>query len=151
MINIHDKEKVFDAIDKFKEDAKPLFGKLTPQHVLEHLIMSLHISTNKRKIEFLGDQEVAKKIKATLIYSDAEVPQGVKNPLLTDELPPLKFKNIEEAKEELKAELEYYYSYKTQNPVATAVHMRMDVLTIDEWSTMHSKHFTHHFKQYGLL
>ena len=151
MINIHDKEEIFDTIDKFNEDAKPLFGKLTPQHVLEHLMMSLHISTNKKIVEFNGNQEVADKVKATLIYTDAEVPQGVKNPIMTDDLPALKFATIEEAKQELKNELEYFYEYKNKNPNATSVHMRMNVLTIDEWTTMHGKHFAHHFKQYGLL
>ncbi|MDX2174092.1 MAG: hypothetical protein SFY56_13395 [Bacteroidota bacterium] len=151
MINIHDKEKVFEIINNFQKDAKPLFGKLTSQHVLEHLMMSLHISTGKRVIEFKGNEEMAQKIKANLIYTDAEVPEGVKNPLMTDELPELKFENIEIAKQHLKSELEYFFEYKKNNPNAKSVHMRMNELTMDEWSVMHGKHFTHHFKQYGLI
>ncbi len=151
MINIHDKETLFSFIDKFKEGDTPLFGRLTPQHVLEHLIMSLHLSTGKKQIVFNGNQEVADKVKATLIYTDAQVPQGVKNPLMTDDLPDLKFTTFEIAKQELKNEIEYFYEYKNQNPKATFIHMRMNELTIDEWTTMHGKHFAHHFKQYGLL
>lgn len=151
MINIHDKEKVFEIIDKFQKDATPLFGKLTPQHVLEHLMMSLHISTGKRVIEFKGNEELAQKIKANLIYTDSEVPEGVKNPLMTDDLPELKFENIEIAKQNLKNELEYFYEYKKNNPNAKLVHMRMNELTMDEWTVMHGKHFKHHFKQYGLI
>ncbi len=151
MININDKEKLFASIDKFKEGAKPLFGVMTPQHVLEHLIMSLHLSTGKKQIEFKGQQEIADKIKATLIYTNTELPQGIKNPLLTDELSPLKYNSLEVAKQELKNELNYFYNFRQNNPTFMAVHPRMNNLNLEEWTIIHSKHFSHHFKQYGLI
>ncbi len=151
MINILDKETLFYIIDKFKDNVKPQFGQLTPQHVLEHLMMSLQLSTGKKQIEFKGDQELAEKVKANLIYTDAEIPQGVKNPLLTDELPVLKFETIEIAKQELKNELEYFYNFRFQNPTSEFIHPRMNTLNMYEWTIMHNKHFAHHLKQYDLL
>ena len=151
MVDINNKHVLFSSIDKFKEGAKPLFGILTPQHVVEHLITSLRLSTGKKEIEFTGNQEIADKIKAVLIYSDAEMPQNIKNPLLTDGLAALLYKNLEESKEQLKEELVYFYAYKAQNPMATGIHPRMNVLSMEEWSVIHGKHFAHHFKQYGLL
>lgn len=151
MINLNDKETLFATIDKFKEGATPLFGIMSPQHVLEHLIMSLHLSTGKIQIEYKGQQETADKIKASIIYSNDEIPQGVKNPLLTDELGLLKFDSLELAKQELKNELNYFYNYRQNNPLHTAIHPRMNVLNMDEWTIFQSKHFSHHFKQYGLI
>ncbi|MEO6302983.1 MAG: hypothetical protein ABIP51_07405 [Bacteroidia bacterium] len=151
MIDINNKEKVFATIDKFSEEMTPLFGKLTPQHVLEHLLTSINLSTGKRQIEFFQTQEMADRFKAKLVYTDAEIPQGIKNPLLTDDLPELKYHSLDEAKQKLKAELEYFYEYRSQNPNAMGTHPRLNSLTMSEWTTMHTKHFSHHFKQYGLL
>ncbi len=151
MINFNNKAEVISYINQIKTGMQPKFGILTPQHVLEHLMMSLHLSTGKKQIEFKGTQEVAEKVKAVLIYSDAEMPMGIKNPILTDELAPLAFENIETARTALKNELDYFYTHLAEKPNATHVHPRMNELTVTEWSTLHGKHFAHHFKQYGLM
>ena len=151
MINILDQESVFKTIDKFEPHLQPIFGQMSPQHILEHLILSLHLSTGKRKIEFKGDDELAKKIKASLILSDAEMPIGIKNPLLKDVPEDLVYETIDEAKRGLKNELTYFYKYKSNHPNATSIHPRMNVLTIGEWAILHSKHFSHHFKQVSLI
>ncbi len=151
MINILDKEQVFAYIDKFDAETKPLFGVMTPQHILEHLMMSLHLAGGKLKIEFKGDLAMADKVKANLIYSDADLPQGIKNPILKDEPNPYVFKTIDEAKQALKNELEIFYKYKSENPAAKNVHPRMNLLTLDEWVILQNKHFKHHFKQVGLV
>jgi hypothetical protein len=151
MINILDQETVFKTIDKFEPHLQPIFGLMSPQHILEHLILSLHLSTGKRKIEFKGNDEMATSVKATLIYSDAEIPMGVKNPLLKDVPEDLAFATINEAKQALKNELTHFYAYKSNHPDASSIHPRMNVLTIDEWAKLHSKHFSHHFKQVSLI
>lgn len=151
MINILHQETVFKTIDKFEPHLQPIFGQMSPQHILEHLVLSLHLSTGKRKIEFKGDDEVAEKIKASLIYSDAEMPIGIKNPLLKGVLEDLVYNTIDEAKQALKNELVYFYNYKSDHPDAASIHPRMNVLTIDEWAKLHSKHFSHHFKQINLI
>lgn len=151
MVNILNKDSVFAYIDKFNTECKTQFGVMTPQHIVEHLAMSLHIATGKLRVEFTGNVEMAEKIKQKLIYTDTELPQGIKNPILKDEPNPYVYKTIDEAKAALKDELELFYKYKSENPNATHVHPRMNVLTIDEWVIMQSKHFTHHFKQVGLV
>jgi hypothetical protein len=151
MINILDQETVFKTIDKFEPHLQPIFGQMSPQHILEHLIPSLHLSTGKRKIEFKGNDEMASKVKAALIHSDAEMPMGVKNPLLKDVPEDLVYTTIDEAKQALKNELNHFYIYKSNHPDASSIHPRMNVLTIDEWAKLHSKHFSHHFKQVSLI
>jgi hypothetical protein len=151
MLNILEKEKVFSIIEKFEVDLKTSFGVMTPQHILEHLIMSLTLSTGKKIITFNGNQAVAEKVKAALIYSEMILPQGIKNPLLKDVPGDYVFADIAEAKKALKEELNYFYDYKENNPNAKFVHPRMSELTIDEWTVMHSKHFSHHFNQVNLI
>lgn len=151
MVNFNNKTEVISYIDQITTGMQPKFGILTPQHVLEHLIMALHLSTGKKQIEFKGTNEVAEKVKSVLIYSNAEMPMGIKNPILTDELAPLAFENIEAARTALKNELDYFYTHQIQSPDAMHVHPRMNALTVNEWSVLHGKHFTHHFKQFGLL
>lgn len=151
MVNFNNKEEVISYIDRIQEGMMPRFGLLTPQHVLEHLRVSLLLSMGKLNIEFKGTEEVAQKIKAGLVYSDAPLPQGIKNPTLGDTPPPFVFENIEIARAELKKELDNFFDYKAQYPEALNVHPRMNKLAMQEWTIMHSKHFTHHFRQYGLI
>ena len=93
----------------------------------------------------------ATKIKSKIVYSDAELTQGIKNPVLGDEPPALVHSNIQQAKQELFREIEYFDRYYKTNPNAKNTHPRMGELSHIEWLTVHGKHFTHHFKQYGLI
>jgi len=92
------------------------------------------------------------KAKQAFIYSDVEMSQGVKSPLLPAEGPiPFEFSSLEEAKRNLNKELDDFESYHAAHPDAFFVQPRLGKLNYKEWSIFHSKHFTHHFKQFGLV
>jgi hypothetical protein len=92
------------------------------------------------------------KAKQAFIYSDVEMSQGLKNPLLPAEGPiPFEFSSLDEAKKNLNKELDDFESYHTAHPNAVFVQPRLGKLNYKEWSIFHSKHFTHHFKQFGLV
>ncbi len=150
-LNINNQEDIFSRLKNLDKDATPQWGLMTPQHIVEHLAFSVAISSGKGPQHLYSQQEVADAIKQKIIYTDAELTPGVKNPILGDELPALVHKDMQAAIENLKAELDYFEEYFNTNPQAKTTQPRMGLMDKTEWITLHNKHFTHHFKQYNLV
>jgi hypothetical protein len=151
MIDILNTTRLQNTISKLNANAKPLWGKMSPQNIIEHLAGAVKMSTGKVIVKRYTTPEEAQVIKEKLINTPAEIPAGVKNPLLTDEAPALMHKDLDAAVAELFNEINYFKEYYKQNPNAIHTHLRMGDLTHGEWLTLHNKHFTHHFKQYNLF
>lgn len=47
MIDILDRTKLFEILNKLQADDKPEFGAMTPQHMVEHLTFSVRFSNGK--------------------------------------------------------------------------------------------------------
>jgi hypothetical protein len=151
MTDILNTEQLQNILGKLKADSKPLWGKMSPQHIVEHLGKSMQMSYGKFKAGFYFTKEEADKLKEKLIYGDAQLSPGIKNPSMGDEPPPLLHPDLDTAHAELNAEILNFTKYYELNPAGTNTHPRMGELKHKEWLVFHSKHFTHHFKQYGLL
>ncbi len=150
LLNIYNTEEILTKLNTLHKDAKPLWGKMTPQHIVEHLTFSLQMSTGKNPQRLHFADDVAEGIKRKIIYSDIEIPEGVKNPVLGDEPPPIVHPDMRTANQNLLAELEHFHNHYKENPEAKNMHLRMGLLNKQEWTIFHNKHFTHHFKQYNL-
>ncbi len=95
--------------------------------------------------------EEARAIKQTMIYSDTEIPKGLKSPLAGDGPDPFRFSSLDEAKKDFNKQLDDFENYFKNNPSAAFIQPRMGSLNYSEWIILHNKHLTHHFKQFGLL
>ncbi len=151
MVNILNTDQLHQTLSKLNADALPVFGKMSPQHVIEHLTKSLKTSAGKFAVKSHLAPEEAAKLKQKLIYSDFQLTPGIKSPILGDEPPALSLKDLNEALTELHKEINYFESYYKTNPEVTHTHPRMGELKYSEWLIFHNKHFTHHFKQYNLI
>ena len=139
-------------LESLKADARPAFGIMTAQHMVEHLIWSLMVSNGGKKSELHFRQEKAEKMKDALIYTDAEMPIGFRAPVLpVGEVIPLEYPNLEEAKRVFMEELSKFHDYFEKNPEATEMNPSLGLLSHKEWLVFHEKHFIHHFKQFNLL
>jgi hypothetical protein len=148
---LNNREELLNTFKNLDVNTKPLFGKMSPQHVVEHLTFSLGVSIGKGPGKQFTTPEEGEAVKAKLIYSDAEMPQGIKNPILGDEPPVLKFATMNEAIEHFKLELDNFDKLYNENPGTKMIHPRMGPLDKKEWTTLHNKHFTHHLKQFGVM
>jgi hypothetical protein len=151
MIQITKQESLLPLLKQLYPETKAIFGKMSAQHMIEHLILTLKIASNKIPHPSYFREEKAQAIKQAIIYSPLEMPVGFKAPMLTDDLSPLLHTTLESAITELTEELTYFDNFfkatigiKTMNP-------SMGELNYDEWVIFHNKHFTHHFKQFGLV
>ncbi|RAI84157.1 DinB family protein [Algoriphagus yeomjeoni] len=146
-----DPNQIDKKLQKLENDKVPLFGIMTPQHMVEHLTITVKISYNRLKIPEFELSEKQKFQKTALLESPMEFPIGIKAPgLKAGDLMPLRSSNLDEAKQQLIASIKAYNTYFELDPHATTVHPRFSSLTYEEWEIFHPKHFKHHFKQFGI-
>jgi len=152
-VDITNRSELNSFLDNLTEDTEPKWGQMKAQNMVEHLAKVLQYTNGKKEIAQRTTEEEGLKAKQFLIYTDAEMPMGLKSPLLpSGEGPiPFEFTSLEEAKENLNKELNDFETYHANNPDALFVQPRLGKLNYKEWIIFHNKHFTHHFKQFGLI
>ena len=152
MITITNRTLLESMLANLKPDTVPAFGTMTPQHMIEHLIDTVRFSNGVHPQELLSLTDAAEQLKQFFIYSDSELPTGVKSPLLPSEgLAPLKQPNLAAAITQLVDELAAFDLYFQQNPSMSPINPFMGALIHDEWITFHNKLFGHLFKQFHLF
>src|SRR5690242_14585709 len=76
-IDINNRELISHALTKLKADSKPIWGKMTPQQMVEHLIDQVE-HTNGKKIPTLDvPEDAAAEQKQIWIYTDIAIPHNV--------------------------------------------------------------------------
>jgi hypothetical protein len=143
-------EVIVKRLETLKDNSPSEFGIMTPQHMVEHLILTIKLSYGRIKIPEFEPSEKQLLQKQTLLYSEITFPRGVKIPALGDQLLPLHFPDLPSAKLELSKSLNEYRSYFEANPKAKTTHPRFGKLSHDEWDRFHKKHIDHHFEQFGI-
>ena len=137
-------------LNNLKEDTKNLWGKMTPQHMIEHLILSLQISNNKLATSCFTPEEKLPTLKKVLM-SERPFPKGFVNALTGDGLPELTYSDLSKAKSVLEQETKDFYLYFEKYPDAKLINPTFGELNKEEWEQFHKKHFTHHLSQFGLV
>lgn len=152
MIDILNRNALFSYLAKLKADDEPAFGRMTPQHMVEHLAFAVSFSNGKLPQQHHYSEEKREKIKTYLLTPGTEITQGFRSPVLpVDELVPLQYKSLEEAISVLDKELNALVLFFKENPEATPINPTMGKLVYEEWIIFHNKHFLHHFNQFRLL
>lgn len=137
-------------IDGLMEDTPAQFGIMTPQHMIEHLIITVKLSYGRIKLPEFEPNEKQLAQKQFLIYTDMEFPKGIKAPLIGEKLLELKYTNLETAKSELLQSIDKYKTHYAEFPKDQTVHPRFGKLNYEEWELFHRKHFQHHLGQFGI-
>jgi len=141
-------EKVL-LLAKLQPETKPLWGIMSAQHMVEHLILAVKMSNGKIQTECFNPPEKLLALKRYLM-SSRPLPKEFVNPLIGAGLKPLQYSSLSEAIAVLKIEIEGYYSYFEKNPDATLVNATFGELNKIEWDVFHEKHFKHHYTQFGI-
>ncbi len=149
-IDVTDRPALNQYLSQLQPNTIPQWGALTPLQLLEHLVVTIEYSNGKKQTVCNLSIEEAEKRKQYMIYTDAEIPLGIKTPNKDDDTPAAFFPDITEAIAALNNELNVFEKYFAIEG-ATAVHPGFGELHHKEWLVFHSKHFTHHLKQFGLL
>jgi len=145
-MNLIDK---IESLKKLKVDQKPLWGKMTPQHMVEHLYKALQASINEISFNIFTEERKIPVLKR-LFLGDKALPKEFMNPAIGPDLMELDFNNMETAILELEKILERYEQFFESNPTIKTAHPVFGNLTKAEWDIFHQKHFIHHFSQFDI-
>jgi len=105
-----------DAISKMQYNLAPQWGKMTLQHMIEHLSLLFKIANGSNPVEITVPLDKVEKIKRIALFSDREFQQNFKAPILPDEPLPYKYNGMTEAIDHLKTEIEKYHLHYKNKP-----------------------------------
>jgi oxepin-CoA hydrolase/3-oxo-5,6-dehydrosuberyl-CoA semialdehyde dehydrogenase len=143
-------ETIESKISKLRENTIAQFGIMSPQHMIEHLTITIKISYEKIKLPDFEPTKRQLAQKEALIHTDLEFPKGIKTPGLEDKLLDLRYPDLETAKRELLKSIDEYNRFFHSNPDKLTTHPVLGKLSHPEWEEFHSKHIRHHLSQFNL-
>jgi len=143
-------KELIAKIDSINEQTPALWGKMTPQHMVEHIAVTLWMSAGKIPVKCYTPED---KIPFMLRFleSDKPMPRNFVSPAVGEHLLPLRFDSLEEAIQNLKDGFQAFTAYFEANPEATLTNPAYGELNYAQWQRFHEKHITHHFSQFGLV
>ena len=145
-------EKITELLNKLTEDAKPQWGILTPQHLLEHLEEGYKIlSGGIQDFEIVTPEKIIDKVHNSL-YNYDKFPKGTQFPTMKKgALEALVHPDFATAKAKFLEAREQYKTFFKENPEAVLKNMVFGALNKYESYLLERKHLNHHFEQFGLL
>lgn len=144
------KHILMDAIDSLTEQIQPLWGKMSAQHMVEHLIWAFELSTGKVKIQCKLPENIIDRPKK-LLFTNKPTPRNFKNPVLSDSPSPLRFSSLADSKSALRKEINLFYEHIIDKPEAIHNHPILGPIGTEDWECVHFKHCYHHLLQFGLI
>jgi oxepin-CoA hydrolase/3-oxo-5,6-dehydrosuberyl-CoA semialdehyde dehydrogenase len=138
-------------IDKLTESTKPVWGIMTPQHMVEHLVLAVKSSNGSLPIDKCMNPPEKFHVLKKFLLSPRQLPKNFVNSVIGDELKPLLNSNLDFAKEELLKEVMLFDQFFNNNPSASPINATFGPLNKEEWIIFHKKHFNHHFRQFDLI
>jgi len=148
-ISYMNKETLLQRLQNLSLKTEAKFGIMTPQHMVEHLVLSLKMAAGRIPIPTIEPNEKQLAQKQALLFSDIPFPKGIKAPGLPDTLLDLRFPDLATAKTELIKSWDAYQLLFQENPTKQTPHPRFGLLNFEEWERFHAKHLDHHLSQFG--
>jgi len=141
--------EILKSLNQLSPDQKPLWGKMTPQHMVEHLYKTMQASINEITLNIFTEERKIPVFKR-LFLGERPLPKEFMNPAIGPDLLKLEFKDLNKAIIELENVQKRYEQFFINNPSIKTVHPVFGYLTKEEWDIFHQKHFKHHLSQFGI-
>lgn len=143
-------EQAPQILNTIPEDRMPEWGKMSAQHMVEHLGIIFMISAGRIKPKSIPESEQS-KLYDLLTSKDFEFKPNTSSPALPKDPLPLHFATFPLAKEAtLQAIERFRENFKDAAAHAKVEHPVFGKLSYEEWLHFHNIHLQHHFKQFGL-
>ena len=142
-------ETMLSILNRLSSSKTPLWGKMNAQEMVEHLSDMLMMSRGTGNFSIDVDAETIAR-RQQFLSSDKEMAKNIAVPF-TKEIIVLRHDELELALDEFAEEWINFTEYYENNPSASVIHPYYGDLDFNLWLKMHDKHFTHHFKQFGLI
>jgi len=139
-----------DAVASLDDGARPRWGAMTAQQMVEHLQWGFEVSTGRVVLECTVPEAKRTRLKPFLL-NDTPMVHDFRNPALAGGLPALRHPGLPEARAALAVEVARFLEYERSSPGAVHTHPVFGPITVEEWSRAHFKHAYHHLLQFGLI
>ena len=137
-----------EKLNDLSPDTPAQWGTMKLQQMIEHLSNSLDLSMGQLETELSIAEEHLPKTVASLL-SDQPMPRGYKI-AYAPENPSVRNDSLELAIDEFSTKWVDFEAYYREQSDAKNLHAVYGQLDYALWLRVHSKHFTHHFKQFDL-
>ncbi len=139
-----------DLLDKLKPGAKGSFGIMTPQHMVEHLIVVVKSMAKK----YDGEREMPPNKRQLgfqkFIRNGCVMEHRPSNKTIAD-LPTLKYESLDEAVAVVPEAVQRFYKFWEDYPTYKPYFSFMGEVTFEELEIFHFNHFKYHLWQFGLI
>jgi oxepin-CoA hydrolase/3-oxo-5,6-dehydrosuberyl-CoA semialdehyde dehydrogenase len=141
---------IWELLTRLEPNTPAQWGTMTAQHMVEHLIFPLQIGRGVLQVGVVTPEAKVERVKQLMLLGEAPLKKGFAAPFLPEGLLPLQFENLTLAIEALKKEVEEFMFFFETYSGHSSSHPVFGPLNKEEWLLFQSKHFTHHFSQFGL-
>ena len=137
-------------IKNLNSDTTGKFGLMTPQHMVEHLIMVIKVTAKKHE----GEREIPANERQLgfqrFIQNGAILGHRPSDKTKAD-LPPLKYSSLDEAISFLPEAIQRFYNFWDTNQDYMPYGSWMGELSFEDLELFHFMHFRYHLWQFGLI
>lgn len=141
-------EVILSLLSKLDTNAKPLWGNMSAQRMVEHLADALKVSNGKLKVEMAVSEDKLDRMVAFLI-SDKPMAKNIEVSFAGKDVP-LRHDEIELAIDEVVEEwIDFEELFGSQDGLKIS-HPYYGPLDFQQWMRLHAKHFSHHLEQFGI-
>src|SRR5436190_1107990 len=103
------RNELVEKLRQIPADAKPLWGKMNVQQMIEHMSYSMRQANGKELYTIVTPEENLPRMQA-FVASEKQFRENTPNQLLPDIPEPAKLASIDASLDELKAETEFFFN-----------------------------------------
>lgn len=142
-------EPMLLQLSKLSATSKANWGKMSAQRMVEHLVDALYMSIGEGAYKLEVAEDRIERMQAWL-ETDKPMAKDVQVSFATPSTP-LRNDEIETAVDEFTDAFLAFLEYYEERPEQTNLHPFYGNLNFVQWKRLHTKHFAHHFEQFGLI
>lgn len=142
-------EAMLAQLAQLNKNTTPSWGQMTAQRMVEHLADALYMSVGKGDHSLEVPAERIERMQAWL-ETDKPMAKDVQVSFATPETP-LRNDELETAIDEFTDAFLSFEEWYEEDASRTALHPFYGQLNYSQWQRLHTKHFAHHFEQFGLI
>jgi len=132
-------------------NTNPLWGSLNAWQMIEHLSDAMMVSIGEFDSPVFTEDDKVAKLKRMFIDSDSAFRKDFQSPIFRGDGIVFRNASLNDAITELDSYVAKFVAYYNQNPNKINSHPVFGPLNKIDWERFHSKHFTHHFRQFGSI
>ncbi|MFM9027987.1 MAG: DUF1569 domain-containing protein [Bacteroidota bacterium] len=141
-------EDFFIKAASIPADKQPLWGKMNPQQMVEHLVASVRIANGSNPHSDIVTPADRLPAVQDFLRGDRDFKPNTRNAMMGDEPPAVAMADLPVALTALKEEVQKFVELFSAQPGLLVRNPFFGDLGFEDWSRLFHKHFLHHLRQF---